>query len=554
MTPRTLREELRRMNREQLTAVAENWGISDPAGRLTGSEIRDLLVPRILNSVSLREKLDEAPAGTDLALRALIGSGGRFSAVRFAAMFGSVRAMGPDRFLRDAPWRSPESVSEWLIYHGFIFPGYGEDASGLDAFYAMPTDLVPFFDAPALPTPDPGAKLVVRPASDSEIAVQRLAAANFFDMVCLVLAGTRIRKPTAMIAGAYGSGRVALAERALRREGIIGQTDADGETIQNFLSQHPAICLTRLVRAWIGDQSDHDAILAENFVLDPIFHSDGKAFRTRIFSILDRLDASVWFGFRGFVTLLRGAELNFFRDPLDSASRLIRRLSHSDPTGWDAVEGELIKSYFLGPLYNFGFIDLAAAVDGSEELTAFRVTPFGKRMLGWLRGEPFPPNPRWVEPPSVGIDGRVLVGPKVSAPLRYHLARYCDWEDIRVDGWKLRLTPGSLRLAKRNGLKLSALCAALRRAAGPALPRTVLSAIESWDRNETEAAIYSAVLVSDPDPERISALVDSRDCAPWIVSRLNPTTLAIRTRGVDPVRRKLAELGVLAEVTLDRSE
>ena len=155
---------------------------------------------------------------------------------------------------------------------------------------------------------------------------------------------------------------------------------------------------------------------------------------------------------------------------------------------------------------------------------------------------------------SVGIDGRVLVGPKVSAPLRYHLARYCDWEDIRVDGWKLRLTPGSLRLAKRNGLKLSALCAALRRAAGPALPRTVLSAIESWDRNETEAAIYSAVLVSDPDPERISALVDSRDCAPWIVSRLNPTTLAIRTRGVDPVRRKLAELGVLAEVTLDRSE
>ena len=111
MTPRTLREELRRMNREQLTAVAENWGISDPAGRLTGSEIRDLLVPRILNSVSLREKLDEAPAGTDLALRALIGSGGRFSAVRFA-MFGSVRAMGSDHFLRDAPWRSPESVSE----------------------------------------------------------------------------------------------------------------------------------------------------------------------------------------------------------------------------------------------------------------------------------------------------------------------------------------------------------------------------------------------------------------------------------------------------------
>ena len=104
MTPRTLCEELRRMNREQLTAVAENWGISDPAGRLTGSEIRDLLVPRILNSVSLREKLDEAPAGTDLALRALIGAGGRFSAVRFAAMFGSVRAMGSDRFLRDAPW------------------------------------------------------------------------------------------------------------------------------------------------------------------------------------------------------------------------------------------------------------------------------------------------------------------------------------------------------------------------------------------------------------------------------------------------------------------
>ena len=75
MTPRTLREELRRTNREQLTAIAENWGISDPAGTLTGSEIRDLIVPRILNSDSLREKLAQAPAGTDLALR--VDRGGR---------------------------------------------------------------------------------------------------------------------------------------------------------------------------------------------------------------------------------------------------------------------------------------------------------------------------------------------------------------------------------------------------------------------------------------------------------------------------------------------
>ena len=49
---------------------------------------------------------------------------------------------------------------------------------------------------------------------------------------------------------------------------------------------------------------------------------------------------------------------------------------------------------------------------------------------------------------------------------------------------------------------------------------------------------------------RIDAVLSSKDCARYIVARLNPTTLMISAKGIKAIRRKMAELGVLTEVNL----
>ncbi len=551
MSDRTLREALRRSDLLMLRAIGENWGVIDTAGTMTATRLCDLIVPAILNSDSLRAKLANGPNGVDRALSALLRAGGKLPKSYFSAEFGTVQAYGSENFLNAAPWRDPGSVTEWLLYHGLIFPGYADVAFGIDEFYLVPKDLIPFFETPVLYDSRNGVKLIVRPAAQSETAFRVAAKSDFYDLACLVIAADRIAKPVEMIRRAYSPSRVDLCRRVLMNAEILKPNEAsDGDVIQSFISQPAHAGLVALIRAWINDSLTDEIGESEIFRIDPTFKADLTKLRKRILSILGRVESSDWISFRYFVAILRSLESDLIRDPLRTPGWMIENPARKDRASWDAIEGEILRLFFRGPLHDFGFIDLAFEDENLETLSAVRVTSFGKRWLAALRGEINAAARKRYELPSIGTDGLIRLTPKTLMTIRYHLARYCDWEEIRPDRWTFRISPASLRAARNCGLKIAGLTALMRRAFGNALPPSLLSAIENWDRNETEATAFNAILVSDSDPNRIGALIVSRDCAPWVIQRLNPTTIMIKPKGINAIRRKLAELGVLLELTL----
>ena len=133
-----------------LRAIGENWGVFDSAGTMTVTQLCDLIVPTILNSDSLRATIENGPEGIDSALSALIRSGGRLPKSYFEAEYGTVQSFGDETFINAAPWRTPQTATEWLLYHGLIFSGYANAALGIDEFYLIPKDLRPFFESPVL--------------------------------------------------------------------------------------------------------------------------------------------------------------------------------------------------------------------------------------------------------------------------------------------------------------------------------------------------------------------------------------------------------------------
>ena len=87
----------------------------------------------------------------------------------------------------------------------------------------------------------------------------------------------------------------------------------------------------------------------------------------------------------------------------------------------------------------------------------------------------------------------------------------------------------------------------LKRSIGSGVPQKLLIAIDQWDKVDTQATIFHALLVTVNNPNWINALLSSKDTAPWIEQRLNDNTIIIKSKGEKIIYRALIELGALAE-------
>lgn len=532
---KTLREVLRRLERNSLDRLAARWDVRDAKTFPTATELIDRLAPKILNSDRLRERFENAPNGTDEVLSVILRAEGRF----------------PTSALRS-------DAAEFLTEMGILYTSYETTESGIDEFFFIPSDLRPFFDAKPVENGSVGDFIQVRPASPSETGKVIPARCDFYDVVILTLASARVPKPMELVSDAYGESRQLLAARTAIAAKILGSPDEPtGEAIQEFLTAYPGQSLNRLIRAWVDDSTVDEVRDSGLFDIDAHFDTRISALRANVLSMLRRVESNGWVSYRSFLTTIRSIEPDFFRDLRLTPQWMISRKLTGDGSGWDAVEGTVLRLLLTGALHDFGIIDIAAPAsdslraqsDGSD-FSAFRISLFGRRILNRFGGEDVPETTTRVETASVGVDGRILIPARVQPVIRYHLARYCDWEELRTDRWTFRLTPSSLRLAKENGLKVSGLISLLRRSLGNTVPGMLLNAIETWDKNETEVEIEEAILVRDRSEKRIDAVLSSKDCARYIVARLNPTTLMISAKGIKAIRRKMAELGVLTEVNL----
>ena len=178
-------------------------------------------------------------------------------------------------------------------------------------------------------------------------------------------------------------------------------------------------------------------------------------------------------------------------------------------------------------------MDLAAPEDGAEP-TAFRAK--GEKSKGLNEDGKL----------AVRSNGMIASSRSVPRVVRYQVARFCEWEEIKADEYQYRLTPASLKRAGEQGLKVEHLLSLLAKHAAGGIPPVLVKALKRWNANGTEARVQTQAVLRVSRPEVLEELRKSK-AARFLGEILGPTAVIVKEGAQSKVLAALAELGLLAE-------
>ena len=203
---------------------------------------------------------------------------------------------------------------------------------------------------------------------------------------------------------------------------------------------------------------------------------------------------------------------------------------------WDRVDGAMIRFLIGGVMFRLGMLDLARAGEGRE--------PTGFRILG-AEGTSRSPE---LESAKLRVAARgTIAAPRlVPRAVRYQLARFCEWEDEKDDGYRYRVTPESLARAAGQGLKPEHLLALLAKHADAGIPPILVKALKRWEASGTEAKAEMQTVLRVSRPEILEQLRKSR-AAKYLGEPLGPTSVIVKGGAIQKVAEAMAELGLLME-------
>ncbi len=547
-----------------LRIVAELWGVELKAGDARAA--LPVLVEALHDPALVNEVVEALPAEARYALDGLYRSDGRLPWSLFTRRNGSVREFGPGKRDREKPHLSPISPAEALWYRALISRAFFDTPAGPEEFAFVPDDLVALLPAPA---PQAGVTLG-RPASPVERAQPVLAQDRLVDHATTLLAALRLGLPLEEVRlwqATWGDSLFPLTPPPLTLEVLqallsaAGLLDASGlpllEPARAFLEAPRGEALARLVRAWLDSTLFNDLRLVPTLTVEGEWQNDPHRARHAVIDFIQAVSAPDDRGERPFWSLsafLQDVHQHYpdFQRPAgDYDSWFLRQAATGEFLRgfghWDEVDGGLIRYLIAGPLHWLGVTDLAltaAPEDPEARLSGFRLSAWAGALL---RGQPPSGLPMEEAQVHLGSDFRLALPPLAPRALRYQLARFCQWDEEKADGYHYHFTPASLSRARQQGLTSNHLLALLRRHART-VPPSLIKAIERWERKGSEARFEPAVVLRLASPELLQELRASR-AARFLGDPLGPTTITVRAGAVQKVLRILAEMGYLAEVT-----
>jgi hypothetical protein len=177
---------------------------------------------------------------------------------------------------------------------------------------------------------------------------------------------------------------------------------------------------------------------------------------------------------------------------------------------------------------------------------AFRLTPYGVAFLGRAA---WPAAEAETSPPvSVGADGVLRVPASASRYDRFQVARVTNWLPLERDHYLYRLAPASLARAAKQGIKVGHFLAFLQKAAGgEAAAPTLVGALHRWERQGSEAALKETVILKLKNAELLETLRRTPRVSRYLGESLGPAAVEVRQADVEPLRRALAEVGILVD-------
>ena len=470
---------------------------------------------------------------------------GRIPYANFVRQFGDIREMGAGKRDREHPHLKPSSTSEVLFYRGLIARAFFDTDQGPQEFTYIPDDLFSLIQtswggSPSTPTKDeplgreatPGEKAYLIPATDL-----------ILDDATTLLAALRLRReipPNPKL--------ISLLHSA----GLLKRNIPQAEAVRKFLEAPRADALKMLVEAWQESELFNELRLMPGIICEGEWKNQPLVTRKFLLNLLDAIPQNKWWNLNAFVNDIKEKYPDFQRPAGDYDSWFMKREADGQYLrsfeSWDEVDGALIRFFITDILYWLGLVELASPEEG-KEITAFRISGIGNGELKIGKRRTIT-NSRISNSENAKL--KVTSNGKITAPrltprvIRYQVARFCEWDEEKLDEYKYRITAHSLSKAKDQGLKVEQLLVLLAKHSDAGIPPVLVKALKRWEVNGTEARAETQIVLKVSRPEVLEELRKSK-AARFLGEPLGPTTITVKSGAIQKVMDAMTELGLLAE-------
>ncbi|MBN1454047.1 MAG: helicase-associated domain-containing protein [Anaerolineales bacterium] len=527
-----------------LRIVAELWGLELGANE-TEAAAKELCAS-LLDPDLLAEITESLPPEAQTALETLAAKNGRIPWAEFTRRFGDVREMGPGKRDREKPHQNPASTAEILFYRALLARAFFNTANGAQEFAYIPDDLYKLMshrdtelqrkdekESPSLGVSVAKNEPLGRPASPVEKAHPLNANDYLLDDATTLLAALRlgIEAPQIQIP-------IRVVEQLLKAAKIILKSGPKPEKVKSFLEAPREETLQMLADAWLESDTFNELRQLPGLVFEGEWQNQPAVTRKFLLNLLDAIPEGKWWSLPAFIRDVKARYPDFQRPAGDYDSWFIKRQADGEYlrgfAHWEQVDGALIKYFITGVLFWLGQVELASPEEGAEP-TAFRVLD-----VEGLKSK--------VEDAKLHVSsqGKISVPRLTPRTARYQIARFCEWDGVKVDEYQYRVTPASLKRAIQQGLKVEHLLSLLAKYSAGGIPPVLVKALKRWEANGTEARVQTQVVLRVSRPEVLEELRKSK-AARFLGEMLGPTTVVLKDGAQSKVLATLAELGLLAE-------
>jgi len=514
-----------------LRIVAGLWGVELPSPE-TDEALKELSAV-LLNPGLVIETVDILPSDARSALDALVDAGGKMPWAAFARQYGEIREAGPGRRDREQIYLNPISAAEALFYRALLARAFFDTSSGAQEFAYIPEDLLKVIPVGAEQGAPKGYALppLGRLATPQERQHPIQASDRLLDDTTTFLAALRmgLEPPETQVP-------VKVIRLLLEAAKVIVKGSPQAEAVKGFLEMPRGEALSMLAKAWQASEDINELRLLPGLQCEGEWTNQPLVTREFILGLLKAIPDEKWWSLPAFIHDIKGRFPDFQRPSGDYDSWFIKRILDGTYlrgfASWDEVEGALIRYLITGPLFWLGEVDLATLVD-SEIILAFRVN---KKQVASIENGKL----------TVASNGRISVPRLVPRVTRYLIARFCEWEEDRLEEYRYRVSTRSLKKAKEQGLKVGQLLSLLAKNAAAEIPPAFIKALKRWEAKGTEARMETQTILRVSRPEVLEELRKSK-AARFLGESLGSVAVVVKPGAQSKVLAALAELGLLAE-------
>jgi hypothetical protein len=542
-----LYQTLRSTDLDFLQRIARIWKIELTSKSFTAA-LKEMEAAMGQES-SFHETVELLSEEAQTAWSTLLARQGRESWAVFTREFGELRTFGLARRTRENPDLRPVSPVEMLWYCGLIGRAFLKITGEPQEYVYIPDE---FLNMSSLPISEKN-PLIPRPATTAESKVQILASDSILDDATELLAALRMNRPLENIFPPQKVAYIQFLLALLSQMALITANHLpEPEKVKTFLSADRGEALLTLFMAWSQSKELNDLHMLPGLVCEGNWTNDPTLPRELLINLIKELGTSNWWSMSSLLNQLKTKAPDFQRPAGDYDSWFIREekthLALRGFASWDKVDGALIRYLIGGPLHWLGVVDVARA-DKSTPPLSFRISQNGVRLL---QGLPSSDHSSENGTATVSADGTLFVTPGVARSIIYQLARFCEPVAGNKSERKFRITARSLNLASDQGLRPSQLLQLLQQAKVKNIPQSISEALDRWEKYGAEIKLESSILLHLDKPDLLPLLQKTPRISRCLGEVLNSKTVTVKIGSVESLRQALAEMGLLAEIRLDK--